>query len=110
MAKPNGRGGWDLTDGDVAEIMAVNWPDDPREDLRQAVTAAGFGPGPEQVTVQFQPDVGCRVYWGHSGCALERGHAGNHRNEHGIEVNVRSAFLFGEDLTPAEIVERDETW
>lgn len=27
MAKPNGRGGWDLTDADVAEIMAVNWPD-----------------------------------------------------------------------------------
>lgn len=29
MAKPNGRGGWDLTDEDVAEIMAVNWPDEP---------------------------------------------------------------------------------
>lgn len=27
MAEPNGRGGWDLTDADVAEIIAVNWPD-----------------------------------------------------------------------------------
>ncbi len=32
MAKPNGRGGWDLTDNDVAEVMAASFGGDDGKD------------------------------------------------------------------------------
>lgn len=51
----------------------------------------------------------CRVYWGHDGCDLARGHEGKHRSANG-EVDTTTAFLFGEDLTPAEIASRDAHW
>lgn len=37
MATPNGHGGWDLTDEDVAEVMAASFPD-AAPDLLEAVT------------------------------------------------------------------------
>jgi len=51
----------------------------------------------------------CRVYWGHSGCDLERGHRGSHRDERG-GVTAETAYLFGEDLTDAERRAIEESW
>lgn len=34
MARPNGRGGWDLTDEDAAEVLAASFPDPPIEGMR----------------------------------------------------------------------------
>lgn len=58
----------------------------------------------------------CRVYWGHSGCDLPRGHDDNQ----GIRVHVQldpknsatpdSAFLFGADLTKEERNRVEELW
>jgi hypothetical protein len=51
----------------------------------------------------------CRVYWGHSGCDLPRGHdpdqaVRTHRQfaSTGQAVTVTDAHLFGEDLTEEE--------
>lgn len=51
----------------------------------------------------------CRVYWGHSGCDLPRGHDSNvairsHRQLEPIEHTATpyNAYLFGEDLTGDE--------
>jgi hypothetical protein len=47
---------------------------------------------------------GCRVYWGHCGCDLYRGHDGDHMGFHDWngKITVHSAtpdakYLFGED-------------
>lgn len=60
---------------------------------------------------------GCRVYWGHSGCDLPRGHDAEqpirtHRQHQPSEqaVTVRTAYLFGEDLTEAERAMVSEVW
>ena len=51
----------------------------------------------------------CRVYWGHGGCGLPRGHDGDrgsrvHRQLVPVEhaVTVEDAYLYGEDLTDEE--------
>lgn len=51
----------------------------------------------------------CRVYWGHSGCDLPRGHdfweplRTHHQTEPSEQsVTAEDALLFGEDLTEAE--------
>lgn len=52
----------------------------------------------------------CRVYWGHSGCDLERGHEGDHADASGNRVTVHDAYLFGEDLTDEERRLVKELW
>mgnify|MGYP001574111406 CR=1 FL=1 len=51
----------------------------------------------------------CRVYWGHSGCGLPRGHdpeqhVRTHRQYEPRKqaVTVHEAYLFGEDLNAEE--------
>lgn len=59
----------------------------------------------------------CRVYWGHSGCDLPRGHdPGQQPRTHRtlepteVAVTIRDAFLFGEDLTAEELALRVELY
>lgn len=59
----------------------------------------------------------CRVYWGHSACALPRGHDEGHgMRKHcqlepsAQEVTARDAYLFGEDLTDEENAMVEELW
>lgn len=59
----------------------------------------------------------CRVYWGHSGCDLPRGHDSGrasrvHRQLEPSEQTVTplNAFLFGEDLTDDERRQVAELW
>jgi hypothetical protein len=52
-----------------------------------------------------QEEHGCRVYWGHCGCDLYRGHDGNHVGLHvdaGGQITMHTVTpdflnLFGED-------------
>lgn len=54
----------------------------------------------------------CRVYWGASGCDLERGHSGPHEQilPSCYTVTPETAFLFGEDLTEEERAEIARLW
>lgn len=57
---------------------------------------------------RLQESIGrpwCRVYWGHAGCALRRGHDGLHTDEHGHHPDP--GFMFGEDTTADERSEMD---
>lgn len=49
-------------------------------------------------------DRDCRVYWGHSGCCLERGHVERDGTGHVAESGSRPdpGLMFGEDATPNE--------
>lgn len=59
----------------------------------------------------------CRVYWGHSGCDLPRGHdpeqpVRTHRQSEpsAQTVTVTEAYLFGEDLTAEEQRVAHDLW
>ncbi|MER6350634.1 hypothetical protein ABT186_01960 [Streptomyces sp. NPDC001634] len=59
----------------------------------------------------------CRVYWGHKGCDLPRGHDPDQqvRTHRAFEPpedarTVRDAYLYGEDLTVEELRLRAELY
>jgi hypothetical protein len=62
-------------------------------------------------------DHGCRVYWGHCGCDLYRGHDGNHVGIHvddGDQITVHAIrpdypHLFGEDAPEAATLAEEST-
>lgn len=58
MAKPNGRGGWDLSDEDLAEVMAASFGDDDAAEV--TVTARPGTPPPPDgpFTVVVWPEGG----------------------------------------------------
>lgn len=63
MARPNGRGGWDLTDEDVAEIAALSFGEDepPKPNLRLKYKARILKLGWERK--EFVKDVDGHWYW-----------------------------------------------
>ena len=82
------------TAGD-ALVIAV----DQAEILRTLAPGAGVTTWEDLV----DQDRDCRVYWGHSGCNLPRGHEGEHVSESGSRPYM--GFMYGEDTTEEERVE-----